>query len=89
MTMSKLLNRNDAAAYLTELGFKTAPGTLAKLFCVGGGPKCRHIGRRPLYDPNDLIEWVESRLSAPRRNSSEPRRPASLRLEREPARESA
>jgi hypothetical protein len=75
MTTPRLLTRNEAAAYLTELGLKTAPSTLAKLFCIGGGPNCRHAGKRPLYDQADLIGWFESKLSEPRRSSSEPRRP--------------
>jgi hypothetical protein len=74
MTTPQLLTRNDAAAYLTGLGVKTAPGTLAKLFCIGGGPKCRHIGRRPFYERADLLEWIEGRLTEPRKSSSEPRR---------------
>jgi hypothetical protein len=79
MTTPRLLTRNEAAAYLTELGLKTASSTLAKLFCIGGGPRCRHAGRRPLYDRADSIEWFESELSEPRRSSSEPRRPATMK----------
>jgi hypothetical protein len=74
MATPQLFTRNDAAAYLTGLGVKTAPGTLAKLFCIGGGPKCRHIGRRPFYERADLLSWIEGRLTEPRESSSEPRR---------------
>jgi hypothetical protein len=73
--MIRRYTRNDAAKFLTEdLGVKTAASTLSKLFCIGGGPKCRHVGKRPFYDEPDLIEWVESRITEPRRSSSEPRR---------------
>jgi hypothetical protein len=73
--MTRRYTRNDAAKFLTEeLGVKTAATTLSKLFCIGGGPKCRHVGKRPFYDETDLIEWVESRITEPRRSSSEPRR---------------
>jgi hypothetical protein len=72
--MTRRYTRKDAAKFITEkLGVPTSPHTLTKLFCVGGGPKCRHVGRRPFYDEPDLVEWVESRLTQPRANSSEPR----------------
>jgi hypothetical protein len=73
--MPKYLTRQEAADFLTEYGAKTARSTLAKLFCVGGGPACRHIGSRPVYSPDDLLQWAQSRMSAPRKSSSEPRRP--------------
>ena len=75
--MSKFLTRQEAADFLTEHGVKTARSTLAKLFCAGGGPACHHIGSRPVYSPDDLLQWAQSRMSAPRKSSSEPRRPVS------------
>jgi hypothetical protein len=66
--------RKDASKYLAEKhGVKIAPSTLTKLYCVGGGPKCRHFGRRPLYDEPDLDAWVAARLTKARASSSEPR----------------
>ena len=84
---ARFLDRREAAAFLTERGYPTARTTLAKLFSIGGGPPVQHFGRKPLYAPRDLVTWAESRLSAPRRNSSEPRLPATMRAENESARE--
>lgn len=65
------LRRNQAADYLQErYGFGTTE-TLAKLACVGGGPRFRKLGRLPVYTPADLDAWVESRLSAPVASTSE------------------
>lgn len=69
------LTRRDAADFLTVNGYPFAASTLAKLFSLGGGPPARHFGRKPLYAPADLIAWAEGRTSAPRQNSSQPRRP--------------
>ena len=64
-------DRKNAAAFLTERGFKTAPATLAKLACLGGGPLFRSFGRKPLYLAADLLAWAEARTSGPRRSTSE------------------
>jgi hypothetical protein len=72
--MTRRYTRKDAAKFLTEeQGVPTTSNTLAKLFCIGGGPKCRHVGRRPIYDEVDLVAWVEARLTRARASSSEPR----------------
>ncbi len=63
-------DRRAAAQFLTELGYKTAPATLARLACVGGGPPFRRFGRKPLYNEHDLCLWAESRLSAPMTSTS-------------------
>jgi hypothetical protein len=68
----RLLGRKDAAQYLTERGFKTAPATLAKLACLGGGPSFRSFGRKPLYREADLLAWVEGRMTGVRRSTSDP-----------------
>ena len=67
----RLLTRADAAAFLTERGFRVAHATLAKYATVGGGPLYESFGRRPLYRPADLLAWVASRSSGPRRSTSE------------------
>jgi hypothetical protein len=64
-------DRRAAAQFLTERGYRTAPATLARLACVGGGPAFRRFGRKPLYDEDDLLDWARSRLSAPMRSTSE------------------
>lgn len=73
MDDDQLLGREDAAAFVTARGFKTSKRTLEKLACLGGGPIMRSWGRRVLYRKSDLIAWAESRLSPPRRHTSEAR----------------
>jgi hypothetical protein len=65
------LTRREAAQWLTERGFRTAEASLAKAATVGGGPTYRKFGRRPLYDVEDLEAYVASRLSQPRRSTSD------------------
>lgn len=66
----KFLDRIAAAAFLTEQGFRTAPRTLAKLACIGGGPVFHRFGRAAVYQPTDLLAWAESRLSQPMTSTS-------------------
>jgi hypothetical protein len=72
----RLLNRRDAAAYLTDLGLETAAQTLARKFHEGNGPLCTHVGDRAIYWRHHLDDYFREHLSAPRRSSSEPRVPA-------------
>jgi hypothetical protein len=73
-TMIARLRRKQASAYLLEKhGIPRAPGTLAKLATVGGGPPFSHVGKIPLYDPDDLDEWAQSVLQGPVRSTSERR----------------
>jgi hypothetical protein len=65
------LNRTEAAAFLSERGYRVAYATLNKYATVGGGPVFESFGRRPLYKPSSLLEWVESRTTGPRRSTSE------------------
>jgi hypothetical protein len=66
------LTRTEAAAFLSERGYRVAYATLNKYATVGGGPVFESFGRRPLYKPSSLLEWVESRTTSPRRSTSEP-----------------
>src|SRR5438046_125942 len=66
-----LLDRNSTAEALTHAGFRTAPSTLATKAVRGGGPPYQLFGRKPLYRWSDALEWARSRLSAPRRTTSE------------------
>jgi hypothetical protein len=60
----RLLRRLDAAKHITDTwGIPTSHKTLAKLAVIGGGPKFRKAGRIPLYDPSNLDEWAQSKLS--------------------------
>jgi len=65
------LDRKQAAAFLTERGYRTASATLAKFACVGGGPVFESFGRRPLYREADLLAWAQSKTTGPRRSTSE------------------
>jgi hypothetical protein len=66
------LDRRQAAAFLTDRGYRTALATLAKLACIGGGPAFQSFGRKPLYREPDLLAWAEARTTGPRRSTSDP-----------------
>lgn len=69
--MNPLLSRAQAAEYLESIGVPVARTTLAKLACVGGGPRFRKFGRKPVYATVDLDAWVASRMSGPVGSTSE------------------
>ena len=72
--MTEFDRRRDtrqAAQFLTDLGFKTAPATLNKLRCVGGGPEFELWGRRPLYTDLSLLRWAQGRTTPVRRSTSD------------------
>jgi hypothetical protein len=75
----RLYSRKDAARYLSELGLETSPQTLARKFHEGTGPLCTHVGVRAMYWKSDLDDYFQAHISAPRRSSSEPRRPGGVR----------
>jgi hypothetical protein len=54
-----MLDPRQAAAFLTTRGYRTAPATLAKLACIGGGPTFESFGRKPLYRGADLLALSE------------------------------
>jgi hypothetical protein len=66
------LDRRQAAQYLSDRGYRTAPATLAKLACLGGGPTFQSFGRKPLYREADLLVWAQARTTGPRRSTSDP-----------------
>jgi hypothetical protein len=69
---NKFFRRSAAAQYIREeWGVPCAPRTLAKLATIGGGPEMQKLGRIPLYTPQSLDEWVQSRLSRPVHSTSE------------------
>jgi hypothetical protein len=71
---TRLLRRREASAYLKTIwGIERSPATLAKLFCVGGGPVACKDGRIPLYASADLDEWAQSRIGPKLRSSSDRR----------------
>lgn len=71
--VERRLDRKQAAQFLTDRGYRTAPATLAKLACLGGGPLFRSFGRKPLYTAPDLLAWAEERTTGPRRSTSDAR----------------
>lgn len=69
--LDQLLSRTAAAQLLTDLGIKTEPSTLAKYATTGGGPSMRKFGRRVLYERQALLDWIETKLTSPRRSTSD------------------
>jgi hypothetical protein len=69
--LDKRLDTRQASAFLTASGYTTAPATLNKLRCIGGGPAFEKFGRRPLYSETSLLEWVQSRTTHPLRSTSD------------------
>jgi hypothetical protein len=67
----RYLDQDQASKYLEKRGLRIAPKTLGKLRVTGGGPAYRKFGRKPIYDPPDLDAWVDQKLGAPRRSTSE------------------
>jgi hypothetical protein len=67
----RYLDQDQASEYLAKKGLRIAPKTLGKLRVTGGGPPFRKFGRKPIYDPPDLDAWVDQKLGAPRRSTSE------------------
>jgi hypothetical protein len=66
------LDRQQAAAFLTARGYRTAPATLAKLASIGGGPIFESFGRKPLYREADLLAWAQAKTTGPRRSTNDP-----------------
>ena len=71
----RILSRKEAARFMTQHGFTIAAQTLARLFSEGRGPPCIHMGRRVKYREGDLLNYMLSKTSAPRRSPREPARP--------------
>ena len=58
------LRRKEASEYLKDnWGVSLKPNTLAKLAVTGGGPPYQKDGPFPLYTPDGLDAFAESRLS--------------------------
>ena len=63
MEIKTYLRRDKAAAYLQERYGAYTTDTLAKLACVGGGPRFQKLGPFPVYLPEDLDAWAMSRMT--------------------------
>jgi hypothetical protein len=68
---ANFIRRAEAAVYLKSRYGIGSKATLAKLACLGGGPVFRLIGKIPVYQLADLDEWAQSRITAPRRSTSD------------------
>lgn len=69
--VERRLSRAEAAAFLSERGYRIARTTLNKYACIGGGPLFECFGRRPLYKPADLLAWAVSKTTGPHRHTSD------------------
>jgi hypothetical protein len=69
--MEPLLDTAAAAEALANLGVPRSPKTLRKLRCIGGGPRFRLLGAKPLYRLSDLEAWIAGRLSKPATSNAE------------------
>jgi predicted DNA-binding transcriptional regulator AlpA len=69
----RILSRNEASEWLHEQGevYAMKPSTLAKLACVGGGPRMIKCGRRVGCRQSDLRQWADSRTRIVDSTSSE------------------
>jgi hypothetical protein len=65
------LRRAKAAEYLQEHYGAYTTETLAKLACVGGGPRFQKMGPYPVYTAEDLDKWAMARMSRPVLSTSE------------------
>jgi len=70
-TEKRFLTRGEAAEYLNDLGFPVSKLTLMKWATTGGGPAFRKFGVRALYEPRELVQWAEAKLSSPIRSTSD------------------
>ena len=69
---ARLYRRVEASFYLKQTwGIARAPATLAKLACLGGGPRFQSAGRTPLYPETELDDWARSILSPLKSSTSE------------------
>jgi hypothetical protein len=67
------LARKRVAAALTAAGYPTSPATLGSFATRGGGPPFCRWGMYALYEWGSSVLWAETRLSKPRRTTSEGR----------------
>ena len=60
--MTNLMNRKQAAEYLTSLGLKISTGTMAVHAMRGTGVQYSIIGRKAYYKQEWLDEWLADQL---------------------------
>ncbi len=69
--MVRYLNRKEQAEYLNGRGLKISKAQLHKLASQGGGPRYAIWGNQAVSTEEWLDEWVEQKLTPPRRSTSE------------------
>src|SRR5450631_3833250 len=69
--LEALLTRSQTADALVKAGFPVSAKMLATKASRGGGPPYSLFGPRPLYGWRDALVWARSRMTPPRRSSSE------------------
>jgi hypothetical protein len=69
--LKRYFTRHEAAGYLCERGLPVTKNTLQKFATTGGGPEYCIFGNRALYTAESLDAWVQLRLTAPRKSTSE------------------
>lgn len=52
-TIVNYLNQKEAAELIRK-----KPRWLERMRCIGGGPPFRYIGRSPVYEKSELLDWV-------------------------------
>lgn len=72
-THPRRLRRKEASRYLSDTwSISRSPSTLAKLACLGGGPRFEFAGRVPLYQITELDAWARSIMTGLRTSTSDP-----------------
>jgi hypothetical protein len=75
----RLYNTSAASAWFKERGIENlSPTYLRKLRCIGTGPAYQVLNRKPYYTETGMTQYLEERLSSPRRSSSEPEQTPAL-----------
>ena len=69
--MTHYLNRREQADYCQQRGLKITPAQITKLAHTGGGPEYQIWGNQAVSTPEQMDQWIESKLSPPRRSTSE------------------
>jgi hypothetical protein len=71
MSVERYFRRKEAGQYLREKFGFGSPATLAKLACIGGGPEFFKAGSIVLYAEKPLDAWALSKISGPKRSTSD------------------
>lgn len=72
-TETKFYDLDGAIERIRQLtgGASPSAATLNKMAIVGGGPPFRKFSRSRIYADEDLVAWVEARMSAKVRSTAE------------------